>query len=282
VKSLSELRTGKEEKIIFPSHCPVCGDELFKPEEEAVWRCVNVNCKAQVVERIIHFVSKDAMDIRSFGDANVRKFYELGVLKDIPSIYTLPFDKIGELEGFGKKSITNLQTAIENSKQQPLHRLIYALGIRYVGENTAKALANVVGHILDFKTYTLEQLQSLEDVGIKVASSIYQFFSNEDNLHVLEKLEKLGVNLKNQKKQSQSDGMLKGLTFLFTGTLSQIKRSTAEELVEEKGGSILNGVSSKLNYLVVGDDAGSKLEKAKKIQSIRIINEEEFLKLMGN
>jgi DNA ligase (NAD+) len=280
VKPLAELRSGDESEIKFPANCPVCGDELYKPQEEAVWRCINVNCKAQVVERIIHFVSKDAMDIRSLGEANVRKFYELGFLRDIPSIYTLPFDKIGELEGFGKKSITNLQSAIENSKQQPLHRLIYALGIRYVGENTAKTLANVVSHVLDFKNYSLEQLQTLEDVGVKVANSIYQFFSNEDNIHVLQKLETLGVNLANQKKQTLKGETLKGLTFLFTGTLSQIKRSEAEEIVEEKGGSILSGVSSKLNYLVVGEDAGSKLEKAKKIQSIRIINEADFLQLI--
>ena len=281
VKSLPELRTGKEELITFPSNCPACGDELYKPAEEAVWRCVNVNCKAQVVERIIHFVSKDAMDIRSLGDANVRKFYELGLLTDIPSIYCLPFDKIGTLEGFGKKSITNLQAAIENARQQPLHRLIYALGIRYVGENTAKTLANVVSHILDFKNYSIEQLQTLEDVGVKVATSIYQFFSNDDNIHVLERLEALGVNLHNQKKQAHKGETLKGITFLFTGTLSQVKRTEAESLVEEKGGSILSGVSSKLNYLVVGEDAGSKLEKAKKIQSIRIISETDFLQLIG-
>src|SRR5215831_10813398 len=144
VKSLPELRTGKEKKIKFPTHCPVCGDKLVKPEDEAVWRCVNINCMAQVVERIIHFTSKDAMDIRGFGDANVRKFYELGFLKDVPGIYQLDYKKIGELEGFGEKSITNLQSAISNSKNQPLHRLIYALGIRFVGETTAKTLARSV------------------------------------------------------------------------------------------------------------------------------------------
>lgn len=280
VKPLAELRSGIETEIVFPLNCPVCKDELFKPEGEAVWRCINVNCKAQVVERIIHFVSKDAMDIRSLGEANVRKFYELGFLKDIPSIYTLPFDKIDGLEGFGPRSVLNLKTAIENSKSQPLHRLIYALGIRYVGENTAKTLSNTVTHILDFKDYTAEYLQTLEDVGIKVANSIYQFFSNKDNLNVLHKLEQLGVNLANTKKQKITTGNLNGLSFLFTGTLTKVKRSEAEELVEQKGGSILGSVSSKLNYLVVGEDAGSKLEKAKKIQSIRIINEDEFLSLV--
>ncbi len=281
VKPFPELRTGEETVIKFPVDCPVCHDKLFKPEGEAVWRCVNVNCKAQVVERIIHFVSKNAMDIRSFGESNVRKFYELGYLKNIPSIYALPFDDIGGMEGFGPKSVTNLKTAIDASKSQPLHRLIYALGIRYVGENTAKTLSNVVSHILDFKDYSLEQLQTLDDVGIKVANSIFEFFSNADNLNVLEKLEGLGVNLTNQKKQAIKAGNLAGLSFLFTGTLPTLKRSDAEEMVEQKGGSILGSVSSKLQYLVVGEDAGSKFEKAKKIQTIRIINEAEFLELVG-
>lgn len=281
VKSLTELRTGKEEEIIFPVDCPVCGDALFKPEGEAVWRCINVNCRAQVVERIIHFVSKDAMDIRSLGEANVRKFFELGLLKDIPSIYTFDFDKLKTLEGFGQKSITNLQAAIENSKSQPLHRLIFGLGIRYVGENTAKTLTNVVSHLLDFKEYSLEQLQTLEDVGVKVATSIYEFFNNKDNLLVLHTLAKLGVNLANQKKQIVTASNFSGLSFLFTGTLSQLKRSEAEEMVEQKGGSISGSVSSKLNYLIVGEDAGSKLEKAKKIQTIRIINEQEFIDLIN-
>lgn len=277
VKSISELRTGKETKILFPENCPVCEDALFKPEGEAVWRCINVNCKAQVVERIIHFASKDAMDIRSLGEANVRKFFELGLLKDIPSIYTLNFEALGKLEGFGQKSVTNLETAIESSKSQPLHRLIFGLGIRYVGENTAKTLSNVVSNLMDFKDYSLEQLQTLEDVGVKVATSIYEFFRNEDNLGVLHRLEDLGISLANQKKKAVTATGLSGQSFLFTGTLAQLKRTEAEEMVEQKGGSILGSVSSKLNYLVVGEDAGSKLEKAKKIQTIRILNEDEFL-----
>ncbi|RYF95851.1 MAG: DNA ligase (NAD(+)) LigA, partial [Chitinophagaceae bacterium] len=158
VKALSELRTGKEIPIVFPKNCPVCGDELVKPEEEAVWRCVNINCKAQVVERIIHFTSKNAMDIRGFGEANVRKFFELGFLADIPGIYRIPFDKVRTLEGFGEKSITNLQAAIEASKTQPLNRLIFGLGIRYVGETTAKVLAHSVKHLLDFADFEQDQL----------------------------------------------------------------------------------------------------------------------------
>jgi DNA ligase (NAD+) len=277
VKSLPELRTGKEKPIVFPSNCPVCGEKLVRPEDEAVWRCININCPAQVVERIIHYASKDAMDIRSLGDANIRKFYTLGFLKDVPGIYALPFDKIRQLEGFGEKSITNLQSAIENSKKQGLHRLIYALGIRYIGETTAKTLAKAVDYLPKFSSYSLEELQSLEDIGPKVAGSVYQFFHNKDNLHMLDKLERMGLSLRNDRASFKTTGNLDGQTFLFTGSLQNLKRSEAEEQVEKNGGTILSGVSSKLNYLIVGEDAGSKLEKAKKIPSIKILSEQEFL-----
>ncbi len=280
VKSLVELRNGTETIIEFPKQCPVCKSELFKEDEEAVWRCINIECEAQVVERMIHFVSKDAMDIKSFGEANVRKFYALNLLKDIPNIYTLDFEAIGILEGFGKKSVDKLKEAIEASKQQPLHRLIFGLGIRFVGETTAKTLANTVDHILEFKNKTEEDLLLLDDVGVKVAKSILHFFSNEQNIEMLLQLEQLGVQMKNNKKQFVSSGELAGQTFLFTGTLTQLKRSDAEALAESKGGIIVSGVSSKLNYLVVGEDAGSKLEKAKKINSIKIISEEDFIKLV--
>ncbi|MEO8771766.1 MAG: NAD-dependent DNA ligase LigA [Ferruginibacter sp.] len=279
VKAFAELRDGTQKDIEFPKICPSCQSKLFKTEDEAVWRCINLNCKAQVVERIIHFVSKDAMDIRSFGEANVRKFFEMGLLKDVPGIYTLDINALGKLEGFGAKSISNLSLAIENSKAQPLHRLIYGLGIRYVGETTAKTLAQSIKNIFDLGDYNLEQLQQLNDVGVKVAGSIYEFFQNNDNLQMLKKLEELGV--KTFKEETViSGGNLSGQTFLFTGTLNQLKRSVAEESVEQNGGSILSGVSSKLNYLVVGEDAGSKLEKAKKIPGIKIITEEEFLKMI--
>ncbi len=280
VKSFSELRKGTEEEIKFPTHCPVCSSELYKPEGEAVWRCVSLTCPAQIVEGIIHFVSKDAMDIRSFGEANVRKFYEMGILRSIPDVYKLPYDQISKLEGFGEKSISKLQQAIEDSKKQPLNRVIYALGIRYVGETTAKTLAQAINHLLDFADYTEEQLMQLEDVGVKVAKTVFNFFHNDDNLQLLKQLEELGVQLKNEKKGTVTDGNLSGLSFLFTGTLSRLKRSEAEELVESNGGKILGSVSSKLNYLVTGESAGSKLEKAKKIPAIHIISEEEFLKML--
>lgn len=280
VKPLAELRNGSEQPIKFPANCPACNDELYRAAEEAAWRCTNINCSAQVLERLMHFASKDAMDIRGLGEANIRKFYELGLLRSIPQIYELNYEAIGALEGFGKKSIDNLKTAIENSKKQPLHRLLFALGIRFVGETMAKTLAHAVSHLLDLQKFDEEALQNLEDVGPKVASSIVQFFANDDNIFILKKLEELGLQLGNDKKQYASGGNLEGLTFLFTGTMLQLKRSEAEELVEKNGGKIVSGVSSKLNYLVVGEDAGSKLEKAKKIASIKIISEEDFLNIL--
>jgi DNA ligase (NAD+) len=280
VKSLPDLRIGDEKTILFPKNCPVCNSALFKEESEAVWRCINIECEAQVVEKMIHFVSKDAMDIKSFGEANVRKFYELGYLKDIPGIYNLPYDLIESMEGFGKKSLDNLKLAIEASKLQPLHRLIYALGIRFVGETTAKTLANAVENMYDFISKDEATLLELEDVGVKVAKSIYSFFQNEQNIEMLHHLEALGLQLKNVKKEAAGIDSLGGQTFLFTGTLNKLKRSEAEEMVEQNGGKIMSGVSSKLNYLIVGEDAGSKLEKAKKINSIHIISEDEFLQLI--
>jgi len=282
VKPLSELRTGNENDIKFPTICPDCGQPLEKPEDEAVWRCINISCPSQVVERLIHFCSKDAMDIRGMGGANVKKFYDLDIIKDIPSLYHIEWEKIKGLEGFGEKSVTNLQTAIANSKTQSLNRVIYGLGIRHVGETMAKTLANAIQHIKELYDWNVEKLITLEDVGPKVAATVADFFALPENRHLIDLLEKEGVNLSNTNtKQKTTDGSLNGKTFLFTGTLSHLKRSNAEAIVEEKGGSIVSGVSSKLNYLVVGTDAGSKLEKAKKLGTITILTEEEFLKMIG-
>jgi DNA ligase (NAD+) len=281
VRSLAELRTGKELPILFPTECPVCQSQLFKEPEEAVWRCTNAECEAQVVERMVHFVSKDALDIRSFGEQQVRRLYEVGLLHDIPGIYRLDYEKIATLEGFGKRSVENLQQAIEASKNQPLHRIIYGFGIRHVGETTAKALAQRITHLLDLKALTVDQLMQIEDIGPKVANSIYNFFQNVKNIEMLAELENLGITLRKQEEPGNADGAFSGKSFLFTGTLSQLKRSDAEAIVEQVGGKILSGVSSKLNYLIVGEDAGSKLEKAKNIPTIRILTELEFLNLLA-
>lgn len=280
VKTFPELRSGSESPIIFPKQCPVCHEPLYKEVAEAVWRCTNINCKAQVLESIIHFNSKDAMDIRGLGEAHVHKFYELGYLKNIPSIYRLPYDDIEKLEGYGKKSVENLKAAIEKSKTQPLHRIIYALGIRFVGEATAKTLALSVHHLLDLQDRSEESLMQMEDIGPKVAASIRNFFSHPDNIRIIKELESCGVDVHNRQLELHKGGNFEGITFLFTGSLPNLKRSEAEEMVESQGGKVLPTVSSKLHYLVVGEDAGSKLEKAKKISSVKIIDEATFLKLL--
>jgi DNA ligase (NAD+) len=281
VKPLTELRDGTEQKIIFPTHCPVCNELLEKPADEAVWRCINIACAAQVVERILHFCSKDAMDIRGMGESNVQKFFDLGLLKTIPDLYQLDWGKVAELGGFKEKSISNLQSAIEASKNQPLQRLIFGLGIRHVGETTAKNLARTVSNLRDFYDWDEEKLKQLEDVGPKVAASIVHFFASPENRHIIDLLEAFGISLeKVHQEQNTSGGIFGGKTILFTGTLSQMKRSEAEAKAEAKGASILGGVSSKLNYLVVGEDAGSKLEKAKKLGTVSIITEDDFLNLL--
>lgn len=281
VKPLTEMRDGSETEIIYPANCPECGHSLERQEDEAVWRCINIACPAQVLERIIHFCSKDAMDIRGMGESNVKKFCALDILKDIPGLYHIEWQRVAALEGFGEKSVTNLRAALEKSKTQPLARLIFGLGIRHVGETTAKTLAQAVSHIREFYEWDEERFIALEDIGPKVAASATHFFSRSETRATLDALEAAGVSLANDQKPMQvSEGAFSGKTFLFTGTLSKLKRSEAEALAEAKGGSILSGVSSKLNYLVVGTDAGSKLEKAKKMGSIIILSEAAFLSMI--
>ncbi len=277
VRSVTEKRNGSEQEIKFPTVCPVCNSKLFKIEEEAVWRCTNYDCKEQVIGRLIHFVSKDALDIKSFGEQNVIKFFEKGWLTNITDVYKLPYESLAQMDGYGKKSVEKLQEGIEKSKTQPLHRIIYGLGIRFVGEGTAKILAQKVDHLLALKNYTVEDLQQLDDIGPKVANSIVAYFSEAKNIAILEELETLGLQLKNEMKTQVVEGGLTGQTFLFTGTLNKLKRSEAEAMVEAKGGKLLSGVSSKLNYLIVGEDAGSKLDKAKKLNTVNILSEDEFL-----
>lgn len=281
VKPLAELRNGNEQPIVFPATCPVCNDPLARQEEEAAWRCININCRAQVVERMIHFASRDAMDIRGLGAALINKFFELGFLKDIPGIYSLAYENISGLEGFGAKSIANLKASVEKSKSQPLYRLIFALGIRFVGETTAKTLANSVKHLLELKDFSLADFMVLEDIGPKVAQSVFDFFHIEDNIQMLQQLEASGLSLHNSNKAASADTSLAGQSFLFTGTLPTLSRNAAEEMVELHGGQLLSGVSSKLDYLVAGRDAGSKLEKARKIGTVKILSEDEFLAMLS-
>ncbi len=278
---VEDLRGEDAVAIKFPATCPSCSAVLQKPDEEAVWRCINTDCPAQIEERLIHFVSKDCMDVEGLGRSIVIDFLQRGYLKSIEDIYRLPFERIVELDGWGEKSIQNLRQSIEQSKHQPLWRLINALGIRHVGASTSKDLASHIQHILDLKKFSLEELQQIEGIGEKVAKSIHDFFQNEGNIHLLSELEQLGVRLeKTEDTNRLSSDKLGGKTFLFTGTLQKFTRDRAKQLVEENGGRLLSGVSANLNYLVAGSDAGSKLAKAQKIPSVTILTEDEFLKMI--
>lgn len=275
-------------EVVFPTECPSCQAELIRPEGEAVWRCENVECPAQAEERIIHFVSKGALDIDGLGKDIVKRFIAEGILKNIEDIYRLDYDAILKLDGWKERSINNLKKGVENSKNQPLWRLLVGLGIRHVGSATAKTLEKQIQRIDEFSTWTAEQLAELEDVGPKVAGSILTFFHNEENQKLLLKLEEFGVKIEKTAEDNQlTSNKLEGLTFLFTGTLTKFNRDKAKDLVEENGGKNISGVSAKLNYLIAGEKAGSKLTKAQKINEkageviVNIISEDDFLEMIG-
>lgn len=281
VGSVSDLRNGSETKIEFPRQCPSCNSPLVKPEEEAVWRCDNADCPAQTEERAIHFVSKDAMNIDGCGRETVVEFIQRGFIKNIEDIYRLPYDEILKLEGWREKSVANLQAGIEDSKNRPLWRLLNALGIRHVGVTTSKDISSHVKSIFDLEKMSLEDLTNIEGIGPKVAQSVFDFFQNESNIHLLHELKNFGVNTDNRPEDALSkNNKLEGKTFLFTGSLQQFTRDRAKQLVEENGGKLLSSVSANLNYLVVGQDAGSKLAKAQKIPSISVLSEEQFLRMI--
>lgn len=276
-----EKRDKKKIKAIhFPKNCPSCGKPIYRPEEEAVYRCTNAECPAQAEERLIHFVSKEAMDIDGMGRETVSEFFALGWLQNIPQLYQLPYDKILQLEGWKEKSVEKMRSGIEASKRQPLWRLINGLGIRHVGTQTAKDLAKTVSDITEFYEQDEGQLTGIEGIGPKVAASIMQFFHNTGNRHMLDSLAALGVNTKNEKKAG-GPGKLDGKTFLFTGSLTRFTRDEAKEMVENNGGKLISAVSKNLNYLVVGENAGSKLDKASAIPTIQVIDEEAFLAMIS-
>lgn len=273
-------RTGAEQIVDFPKQCPSCSHDLHKPAEESVWRCMNPNCPAQIEERLIHFVSKGAMNIDGLGKDIIKRFIQENLIANLLDIYQLDFEKVLALEGWKERSVEKLKSNIEASKQNENWRLLVALGVRHVGGTTAKMLVKQVEDLEDFKHWDEEKLAELEDVGPKVANSITDFFSNEDNLQVLTQLKALGINTKSETLELASSS-LEGKTFLFTGTLTKFSRDKAKAMVEEHGGKNLSGVSSKLNYLVAGEKAGSKLTKAQKLGTVAIISEDDFLAMIN-
>jgi DNA ligase (NAD+) len=285
VKPMEELRDGSEEGINFPEHCPVCTTKLIRAESEAAWRCPNYQCEAQVLQRMIFHVSKNAMDIDGFGKSYVERFYELGWLKNIADIYRLEYDKIAALEGFGKKSADNLKKAIDKAKQNPIHRLLHSLSIHHLGKKVSKLIATEVDHVLDLKNKTLEDFIDIKDVGPVVAENIVSYFNDPQNIALLVEMESLGVNLK-QKEEDRpkvvaTDAPLVGKTILFTGTLQQMGRKEAQTLAEMNGAKNISAVSSNLNILVVGEKAGSKLKKAQALGTVEVLTEAEFLTLIN-
>ena len=280
VKPLKERRAGKEKPFVMPKTCPVCGSPLVKKEGEAIYRCPNPDCFPRLAKRIAHFVSKSAMDIEGLGPRVVEQLITAGIIRDIPDLYKIKKEDLLSLEGFGEKSAQNLINAIEASKKVSLPKFLFALGIRHVGEVTAQLLAKHFGSLKKIMEASLEELEKIPGIGPEVAKSIYEFFRDEKNKKLISELLALGIEIEESEKKEKKQP-LEGKSFVFTGSLKNLKRSEAKALVNSLGGQVLSTVSKKTNYVVAGENPGSKLDKAKKL-GIKIISEEEFLKMIKN
>ena len=285
VKPLVELRTGTEQPISFPTHCPVCASPLFREPDEAAWRCMNSQCEAQVKQRMIFHVSKDAMDIEGLGRSTIDRFYALGWLHSIADLYRLDYEAISGLEGFGPKSAENLARSVENAKRNPIHRLLHSLSIHHLGKKASQLLAAEIDHVLDLRTWQEEEFLMIKDIGPVVAQNVQAFFAQPENVAMLEEMEELGVNLQqtedDRPKVIAADAPLSEKTILFTGTLEQMSRKEAQSLATNAGAKVVSAVSGKLDILVVGAKAGSKLKKAQALGTVEILSETEFLKLIA-
>ena len=273
IKVLPELRTGKEREIKFPKECPACGKRLERPTGEAIWRCQNPECPAKKREYFYHFVS--TFDIVGLGPKIVDRLIDEGLVSDPADLFQLKEGDILPLERFAQKSAQNLIKAIQSRKKITLSKFIFALGIRNVGEKTAEDLAEYFRSLEKLKKANLEELQKIKDIGEVVAKSIYDYFKEKNNLAFLEKLKKSGIEIIEEKKLKYQP--LKGKTFVFTGTLETMSRNEAKEKVKELGGEVSDSISKKTDYLILGKEPGSKLEKAKKF-GVKILSEKEFLK----
>jgi DNA ligase (NAD+) len=276
VQVITSKRKGTEKKFKMPSKCPVCGAEVIK--EEAIHRCIGLDCPAQLKGRIKHFASKRAMDIEGLGVKLIDQLVDKGLVKDVADIYYINKKELIELERMADKSAQNIIDAIEKSKTKPLSKFLYALGIRHVGETTAEDLARHFPRLEDFFHLSEEDLMEVEGIGPEVAASVHQFFRDKKNKESIELLKKAGVKVIEPKTKEK--GKLAGKTFLFTGTLKTFARDEARDLVESLGGTTASSVSKKVDYVVVGEDPGSKFDKAKEL-GIKILIEEEFKKMIG-
>ncbi len=277
VKVLVEKRTGVEKPLPVPSFCPECGSEVVKIPDEVAVRCMGLSCPAQILGSIIHFASRNAMDIEGLGDRFIEQLLQLGLVKDLADLYYLCREDFMRFERMGDKLAGNLLNAIENSKQRELGRFVYALGIRHVGEHTARLLASAFGSIENLEKATEAELLSIREIGPQVAQSIITFFLNEQNRDVIERMFAAGVKPATEEKRL--GGRYAGKTFVFTGSLSRFTRDEAKRLVEKEGGHAAGSVSRKTNFVIAGTDAGSKLEKAREL-GVKILSEDDFLEMM--
>lgn len=278
VKPLAHLRKGDEEIIRFPLTCPICDHPLEKPEGEAVTRCTNALCSAQKLRALVHFASKAGLDIDGLGKKNVEQLFELKIIQDIPDIFTLRPEQLSHLDGWGEKSATALVEAIEAQRTPPLGKLLAAMGIRFIGEVTAQLLEKHYQSLQVLGQASKEELLEIEGVGEQTATSIFDYFQDNQTAEMLTKLEEAGVRPKTH-REKVTEGPLTDMVLLFTGSLSRLSRSEAKKLVKENGGQMATTVSKKLTHLVAGEKAGSKLKKATEMGKT-ILTEEEFLKLL--
>jgi DNA ligase (NAD+) len=276
VQVITSKRKGTEKKFRMPSKCPVCGAEVIK--EEAIHRCIGLDCPAQLKGRIKHFASKRAMDIEGLGVKLTDQLVDKGLIKDVADIYYINKEELIELERMAEKSAQNIIDAIEKSKTKPLSKFLYALGIRHVGETTAEDLARQFPRLDNFFRLSEEDLMEVEGIGPEVAASVHQFFRDKKNKESIELLKKAGVKLIEAKAKEK--GKLAGKTFVFTGTLKTFGRDEARNLVESLGGMTASSVSKKVDYVVIGEDPGSKFDKAKDL-GIKTLTEEEFKKMIS-
>ena len=284
VRVIEEKRTGNEQKYVLPNECPECGEKTVRLEGEVALRCINIACPAQLRRGIIHFVSRDAMNIDGLGEALVTILLENKFIKDPGDLYYLK-DKTEELmnlERMGEKSVQNLLDAIEKSKENDLGRLVNALGIKLVGSKAAKLLGDTFGNMDRLADASEEELTAIDEIGPKMAKSIVVFFNDEENIKVIEKFKAAGVNMKSNKKSVDNvDMKLEGMTFVLTGTLASYSRKEAKEIIEGLGGKVTGSVSKKTSYVLTGENPGSKLDKANSL-GVKVITEEEFADIIKN
>ena len=278
-KVIKELRTGREKTFHFPAKCPACRGPINRSTGESAYKCLNINCPAIKREAIYHFVSKGAMNIDGVGPKIVDQLMDVGLIKDATDLYTLKKDDLLNLERFAEKSAENTVNAIQAQKIIPLGRFVYALGIPHVGVETALDLAKKFGDLVKLELATIEELNGVKDIGGIVARSIYDWFRNKYNKKLLEKFKKAGLTYLRQ-ELSQKSNKFKSLTFVFTGTLDTLSRERGEEIVRENGGDVSSSVSKETDYVVVGEEPGSKYDRAQKL-GVKILSEKEFLRKLS-